>query len=378
MSTPSTRLPTSPDELTVDNLNAVIAALDPTALIDGFEVLENHVYGSGMASTSGRIVLRPQWRNPEGLPARMVMKVAHAEPSDPVAPRLSSNAVAWLYANEAEIYRRLKPWQICEAPRAFGAGFDAASGTQLIMLEDLRERGGTFPLVTTAVPLAQAESLVDELAALHARYWNSPELGTTLGWMQHHTRGPIHDAFTSPNGVPAGIAEQVATVQFKREMVQRLGQTEEALRLQFIRVQQHQATLPQTVCHGDTHIANTYCLPGPKAGLLDWQLSCIGYGMHDLSYAIATSLSVADRRTHERDLLARYRDRLSEHGVTEPPSADQLWEEYRRAMVWCVYIGWLTTPVVNYGWEVCVMAHLRVMTAYEDLETSRAVAALDT
>jgi hypothetical protein len=47
-------------------------------------------------------------------------------------------------------------------------------------------------------------------------------------------------------------------------------------------------------------------------------------------------------------------------------------------MVWCVYIGWLTTPVVNYGWEVCVMAHLRVMTAYEDLETSRAVAALDT
>jgi len=372
------RLPVSPDDLTVDNLNAVIADLDPSALLDGFEVIESHVYGGGAASTSGRIVLSPLYRTPSGdLPAHLVMKVAHAELVNTEEGRARAGAHATIYANEAAVYARLRPWQVCEAPRAIGAAFDAASGTQLIILEDLRDRGGTFPLVTTPLTLAQVEVLVDELAALHARYWNSPELATTLGWMDRHTRGPIHDQFTMPDAVPAGIVQQVETVQFKREMLQRLGQTTESLRHQMIRVHQHQATLAQTVCHGDTHIANTYCLPGPRAGLLDWQLSSVGNGMHDLSYYIATSLPVAERRRNERDLLARYRERLAQNGVTELPGAEALWEEYRRAIVWCVYIGWLTTPVVNYGWEVCVMAHLRVMTAYEDLETHLAIAALD-
>jgi hypothetical protein len=48
--------------------------------------------------------------------------------------------------------------------------------------------------------------------------------------------------------------------------------------------------------------------------------------------------------------------------------------EYRRTLVWGVYIGWLTTPVVNYGWEINVLNHLRLTTAYEDLETAKLVA----
>jgi hypothetical protein len=42
-------------------------------------------------------------------------------------------------------------------------------------------------------------------------------------------------------------------------------------------------------------------------------------------------------------------------------------------MVWNVYVGWLTTPVVNYGWEINVMNHLRLVTAFEDLETGKLV-----
>ena len=41
--------------------------------------------------------------------------------------------------------------------------------------------------------------------------------------------------------------------------------------------------------------------------------------------------------------------------------------------------GWhalVTTPVVNYGWEINVMNHLRLTTAYEDLETAKLVDAL--
>ena len=65
-----------------------------------------------------------------------------------------------------------------------------------------------------------------------------------------------------------------------------------------------------------------------------------------------TSLPVEDRRAHERELIAYYADRLREFGVAEPPALESLWTEYRRAAVWCLYIGWLTVPVVNYGWEI--------------------------
>jgi hypothetical protein len=42
--------------------------------------------------------------------------------------------------------------------------------------------------------------------------------------------------------------------------------------------------------------------------------------------------------------------------------------------MWGVYIGWLTTPVVNYGWEINVMNHFRLTTAFEDHDTARLIA----
>jgi hypothetical protein len=56
--------------------------------------------------------------------------------------------------------------------------------------------------------------------------------------------------------------------------------------------------------------------------------------------------------------------------VSDLPPFDATWREYRRALVWGVYVGWLTTPVVNYGWEINVVNHLRLTTAYEDHDTA--------
>ena len=76
---------------------------------------------------------------------------------------------------------------------------------------------------------------------------------------------------------------------------------------------------------------------------------------------------------HERDLLRYYLDQLAANGVRNAPSFDASWAEYSRSMIWNVYVGWLTTPVVNYGWEINVMNHLRLVTAFEDLETGKLV-----
>ena len=101
-----------------------------------------------------------------------------------------------------------------------------------------------------------------------------------------------------------------------------------------------------------------------------------GYCLHDVTYLLMTGLSVGVRRENERDLLAFYRAELESRGVAEPPSMDTLWLEYRRAAVWGVYIGWLTTPIMNYGWEITVNNHIRLLTAYQDLECSAALSDL--
>ena len=258
----------------------------------------------------------------------------------------------------------------------FRGEYDAASVTFGLILEDLTVNGVTFPNVTTPITVGYVESVLEQLAKLHATFWGSPRLDGELSWLETHVSGDIFHFFMDPPRLPAHIVQEVRETQFKREMVERLGVTVDELYAFTSKVQQHQATLAPTLVHGDTHIGNTYMLADGTAGLIDWQLAVRGCFMHDVGYIIATSLSVGMRRQSERSLLAYYLEKLREHGVREPPSFDQTWQEYRRAQAWNVYIGWLTTPVVNYGWEITLMSHLRVMTAFEDLETAKAVRAL--
>ena len=365
MSEQAAKYPLTAEGWTPALLTELLRQQRPDVEVTGLKVVERNLYGEGMVSTAARITVDLDYAAPTDLPQRAMVKIAQTVLS--AAP---------LYENEVAFYTRLRPELDLEAPRAFAGAFDPESGTLALVMEDLRQRGVRFPNVTVDVPLESIRDLLDTLARLHARFWESPRFSGDLAWIQSHMAGSLHHMFHNPAYVPANIAERVETEQFKREMVQRLGLTVDQLYDGFRMVQAHQARLPQTIVHGDTHIGNTFLLPDGRGGLLDWQLSVRGYCLHDVAYLIATGLTVGDRRRHERDLLDYYLDRLKAHGVTEAPSREEAWTEYRRASVWNVYIGWLTTPTVNYGWEISVMAHLRVMTAFEDLETAKLLASM--
>src|SRR5690606_20124041 len=89
-----------------------------------------------------------------------------------------------------------------------------------------------------------------------------------------------------------------------------------------------------------------------------------------------TALPIDVRRRHEQDLLRHYLGRLAAQGVAAPPGFDEAFTEYRRTLIWGVYIGWLTTSVVNYGWEINTVNLLRLTTAYDDHDTAALVAEL--
>jgi hypothetical protein len=351
--------------ITPGYLTALLAELCPGGVVASVEVIDAKTYGDQMVSTAGRAAVELTYApgSPPHLPTRLILKL----------PRGSDALMAPFYANEVAFYRRIRPELTITAPRCFGGAFDAASGSFAIALEDLALAGARFPNVTQPVTVAQVRAVLDTLAGLHARYWQSPRFSGDLDWVETHLQGGVAQLM---NGVATQyIQHEIDTENFKRELVQRLRTTGPELLERTRALQRHQSTLPQTLLHGDTHLGNTYQLPDGSGGLLDWQLMVRGYAMHDVSYHVCTALSIADRRNNEQDLLRYYLERLAEAGA-EAPSFNDAWLEFRRALVWGVYIGWLTTPVVNYGWEINVLNHLRLTTAYEDLDTARLVAGL--
>ena len=365
----STAFPFSADELTLAALNELLHTLHPKTDVTSFQVRETFLFGSGQVSTAGRIALALEYAGDgaDALPRDVMLKVTR--------PELGALP---LYANEVAFYTRLRPelGASVETPRCVGGTFDPATGTFGLALEDLRVRGASFSSVRTPHSIADIRSLLGSAARLHARFWTSPRFAADLDWVQTHVSGELHQLFDHPQLVPALIRQQVADVQFKRELVESVGQTPDTLHAQVRRVQARQARLPRTLVHGDMHAGNTYRLPDGTGGLVDWQLTVRGFCMHDVTYLLITGLSVEQRRRHERELLAFYRDELRAAGVADAPDPEATFLEYRRAVAWCAYVGWLTTPIDNYGWDVTVMNHVRLLTAYRDLETAAAIASL--
>lgn len=358
--------PTSTDGITVDYINQLLATVTPAETVRAVRITDAKTYGEQMVSTAGRVSIEVDYADgtPGDLPNRLVLKLTRAV----------DEIMAPFYANEVAFYKGIRRELAIEAPRCFGGDFNPATTYFGLLLEDLTTRGASFPNTTVRTGPDDVRPLLDQLARLHATFWESPRFSSDLAWVESHVKGDVAKLMNEL--APTYIAHEIETENFKREMVQRLRTTPDRLLAGVQATQRHQSTLPQTLLHGDTHLGNTYRLPDGTAGLLDWQLMVRGYAMHDVNYIITTGLSIADRRAHERDLLAYYLDRLGQEGVARPPAFDAAWDEYRRTLVWGVYIGWLTTPVVNYGWEINVMNHLRLTTAYEDLETAKLVDAL--
>lgn len=359
-------IPTEGQDVTPEIVEDLIATVADGVEVAGVEVRRVWRWGDGEAvSTSGRMDLRVTYAGDPGLPEDLVLKVARADlPAHP------------LYRNEVAAYRHLAPARVIRAPRCFGARFDESTGTFGLLLEDLAAGGARFSSALSPPTLETLRDGVRSLAAFHAAHWGARAdwHGDVLGWAQSHVAGDLHELFGPSDLVPSMIAHEVATVAHKRELVASVGQDAASLRTQVAAVQRHQAELPTTLVHGDCHVGNTYVTADGAMGFLDWQLSVRGHAMHDLSYLITTAIDVADRRAHERDLIALHLEELRRHGVDDVPSLEEAFDEHRRAQAWNTYIGWLTCPVENYGWEINVLNHVRLLTAYRDLDTAAAVA----
>jgi aminoglycoside phosphotransferase (APT) family kinase protein len=95
------------------------------------------------------------------------------------------------------------------------------------------------------------------------------------------------------------------------------------------------------LCHSDGHMGNTYFNADGRIGLVDWQGVAIAPNWDDVSNIIGGSMTIADRRAHERDLLRHYLDVLSANGGPRV-AFDDAWLQYRRYHMHGIL--WAVTP----------------------------------
>ncbi|MBV2184701.1 MAG: hypothetical protein KUL88_09210, partial [Rhizobium sp.] len=112
-----TELPTRPEDFSVDILNRIIANNKPDAVLCGFEITENHMWGGGQASSAGRVIIKPDYVTPApGLPDHIVIKVAKAAPGTEVDDSKGGGGSPQLYSNEVNVYTHLRPAEFMETP----------------------------------------------------------------------------------------------------------------------------------------------------------------------------------------------------------------------------------------------------------------------
>jgi aminoglycoside phosphotransferase (APT) family kinase protein len=180
----------------------------------------------------------------------------------------------------------------------------------VVVLGDVTERGAVAGTPGDALTAAQAALVIEQLARLHARLWDSPSLDREYRWLA----GPVRrteDRLGSVLAVPlmrrglrlAGGAVPTALRTPALEYARRRRQA-----MRFL------AGGPRTLVHHDVHPGNLFWRES-GAGLLDWHLVRIGEGIGDVAYFLATALTPDTRRAHEASLLARYGQTLAAHGV---------------------------------------------------------------
>ncbi|MCI0637204.1 MAG: ecdysteroid 22-kinase family protein, partial [Actinobacteria bacterium] len=161
-----TTIPIDVDGVTPEWLSDALAT-DVTAV----EVLDRH------SGTTGRARIGLTYgADTDAHPSTMFVKLA---PFDERQRRFV-DAVG-LGLAEARFYAEVAPEVPVRVPRSHHAAFDD-DGRYIMVMEDLVASGCRFPSLRDADLAETTGSIVDELARLHVRWWESPALSTSLAW----------------------------------------------------------------------------------------------------------------------------------------------------------------------------------------------------
>ncbi len=234
-------------------------------------------------------------------------------------PRLLHTEVR--FYNEVEYPAALTVPDFLVGQSQFGKG-------SVLVLSDLTERGFVPGSPNDTLSTSQARQVIEQLATLHAHYWNKPHLVKRYRWLAGPVR-KLEDFLGSALAVPLmkrGLRK--ASVQVPKELHGHAVHYARN-RKQVMRFLQE---APQTLVHHDCHPGNLFW-NDTQPGFLDWQLVRFGEGVSDIAYFLATALAPEIRCLHEVELVDYYGQCLKALGV-ERVDVDGLFERYRAHLIY--------------------------------------------
>ncbi|MBA2933841.1 phosphotransferase [Sphingomonas sp. CGMCC 1.13654] len=269
------------------------------------------------------------------------------------------------FANEVRFFRDISPDLSINLPDCYFGAIDPLSNNGVVLLEDLTARGASFGRATIPLTPEQAAAVLTAQAQCHAYFWQGygkkPPRWLRPGGAIAAT-GMVDQYFGLWDGAaPRPRFAHLTAGQRDRDRMRRaLNRLMDDLR-----------TRPICLLHGDPQHGNLFFDPGGRPGYLDWQHCMLGVWAFDVAGFLVTALTVPDRRSHERDLLAHYLTALGAAGVGAPAFEDA-WADYARYAMWGFM--WAMCPVDAHPEEICSSNTERACTAMSDLDTVRLLA----
>jgi aminoglycoside phosphotransferase (APT) family kinase protein len=313
-------VPCTPYAVTPEWLTAVLCGKVPGAVVTQVEVK------AASAGTHERHQLKVSY-NEEGRRAGLPVSIFTKSLPSIVTRMIGGfNGTARV---EGSFFTQIRPQLEIEAPLCYHSAYDRRTFAAIHLLEDLvATKSATFCIHRTYVTRAMADDMIDLLASLHGRFYGDPTLAERYRWLASYPRwftigaAKMGTEYYTRKAFDAAAHVIPAEVLARRDDVWPV--TMRALAL-------HDSE-PQGLIHSDVHIGNWYRTGAGQMGLCDWQCLSRGHWSRDFAYAVTASLTPDNRRSWERELLARYIERFAgQTGVT--PDFDLSFLRYRQQIV---------------------------------------------
>jgi len=330
----------------------IVSRVDQLTVQWAQAVMDQHAFGARVQSvallsseigTTTRVHLKVEHDGEQSLARLWFVKL----PS-------TSRWVRWVTAlprllqTEIRYYHELQA-VVPVAQPAMVMGKHTVGWASTLVLCHLKEQNAQPGQPSDELTVDQAMKVVEQLAILHAKFWNSEQLNTDFRWLSGRVRR-LEDFLGSILAVPL----------MKLGLYRANGLVSESVKVQAIqyaknrrKIMRFLAAGPKTIVHHDCHPGNLFWDAQGVPGLLDWQMVRVGEGIGDVAYFLATALAPEVRRQHEMKLLAHYQDSLAKKGVPAVHTK-ALYQRYRahltypfEAMVISQAIGGMMAPESN-------------------------------
>lgn len=282
-----------------------------------------HPIGAGNVSDTFRVTL--DYARPTAAPASLICKfrcsgeAAHAH-------GIGSGS----YLRELESYRALMDrTDVCRIPHVLWV--DGHAENINLVMEDLSGTARAGNQVA-GCGIDDARSVVAELAKLHRAFYpmvrsEAPAWGMTMAGTADYWAAAVARGL---DVVRAHVADRLEAWE--------MDVMSDAQRM--ARAWYHLPMPRGTLTHGDPRVDNIL-FAAEGAVLIDWQVTGWRNPMHDVGYFLSGSVSVEDRRAHERGLLDLY---VTIFGSEDGYGRDLIEADYRVQL-----LSGLMTTIAAYG-----------------------------